>query len=386
MEDDQRHRHKPENANDAERPSSDRTREVAERGARKPGGGTLSFGLATFVFCLEFLRDLAGKSVAKKNLPDATGPARSGEETPQAAEGASEIENGPLEIESDAEVARRRKWGTPLVLCAFAIGMAGGVGFMFLYWTGGGNRLLGGALAVCMGGFGAVLVLYARWMMRQELVIAPREELPSNRGEREDTLAVFSSGVRDVQRRSLLRWMAAAVVGLFAAIAVSLLRSLAITHPAEELFSTVWKSGERLVTAQGKTLTVNSLQPGSSMTVFPESSVGSQRSQTVLIRVDQDLLQLPKARSTWAPMGYVAYSRVCTHAGCAVGMFEAHSNLLLCPCHQSTFDVLRGAVPTGGPAARPLPQLPLFVDSEGLLRSKGGFTAPPGPGFTGMPS
>lgn len=308
------------------------------------------------------------------------------EEVPRSQQKPKGIESGTLESETDEEVARRRKWGTPLVLCAFAVGIAGGVGFMYVYWTGGGNRLLGVTLALCLGGFGAVLVLYAHWMMRHELVIAPREEMPSDRNEREDAFETYSSGAREVQRRSLLKWMVAGTAGLFGAIAFSLLRSLAITHPAEALFTTVWKPGERLMTAGGKLLTVDSLQPGSSMTVFPESSVGSEQSQTVLIRVDQQLLRLPKERANWTPMGYIAYSRVCTHAGCAVGMFEAHSNLLLCPCHQSTFDVLRGAVPTGGPAARPLPQLPLYVDSDGLLCARGGFTSPPGPGFTGMPS
>lgn len=386
MEDDPGYRPMPEQADDAGGPSSSSNRETARRRGRKAGGGILTFGFAAFVFCLEYIRDLAGKPRTGKNQPETAMPNGNSEEELNVANEGSAVEDGPLEVESDAEVARRRRWGTPLVLCAFAIGMAGGIGFMMFYWSGGSNRLLGGALAICMGGFGSVLVLYARRMMRQELVIAPREELPSGPGERGDTASVFASGMHDIERRSLLKWMAAGVAGLFAAIAFSLLRSLAITHPAEELFSTVWKPGERLVTDQGKPLTVDSLQPGSSMTVFPENSVGSQRSQTVLIRVDQNLLRLPKARATWAPMGYVAYSRVCTHAGCAVGMFEAHSNLLLCPCHQSTFDVLRGAVPTGGPAARALPQLPLFVDGNGYLCSRGGFTAPPGPGFTGMRS
>ena len=84
-------------------------------------------------------------------------------------------------------------------------------------------------------------------------------------------------------------------------------------------------------------------------------------------------------------MGYLAYSRVCTHAGCPVGLYQKQSHLLLCPCHQSSFDVLNGAEPTGGPAARPLPQLPLYADADGTLRAGGAFTAPPGPGFWGMP-
>jgi ubiquinol-cytochrome c reductase iron-sulfur subunit len=81
----------------------------------------------------------------------------------------------------------------------------------------------------------------------------------------------------------------------------------------------------------------------------------------------------------------LAFSRICTHAGCPVGLYQSETHLLLCPCHQSTFNVLQSAVPTGGPATRSLPQLPLYVDSDGTLRASGGFSEPPGPGFWGMP-
>ncbi len=79
--------------------------------------------------------------------------------------------------------------------------------------------------------------------------------------------------------------------------------------------------------------------------------------------------------------GLVAYSKLCTHVGCPVGLYQADSHLLLCPCHQSTFDVLDGAKPVFGPATRPLPQLPIGVDDEGYVVSQGDFAAPPGPGF-----
>ena len=80
----------------------------------------------------------------------------------------------------------------------------------------------------------------------------------------------------------------------------------------------------------------------------------------------------------------MAYSKVCTHAGCPVGLYRAREHQLLCPCHQSTFDVLRGAVPVFGPAARPLPQLPISVDAEGYLVALGDFPDPIGPGFWDM--
>ncbi|MBA3431839.1 MAG: Rieske (2Fe-2S) protein [Actinobacteria bacterium] len=116
-------------------------------------------------------------------------------------------------------------------------------------------------------------------------------------------------------------------------------------------------------------------------TVFPEGHVGVSDGQTVLVRVDPDLLDLPEGRSEWTPEGVLAYSKICTHVGCAVGLYRSEAQELLCPCHQSTFDVLRGAVPTFGPAARPLPQLPLSLDDEGYLTATGDFSEPPGPSF-----
>ena len=104
------------------------------------------------------------------------------------------------------------------------------------------------------------------------------------------------------------------------------------------------------MTTEGRLVTTETLRPGSTVSVFPENRVGQVNAQAVLVRVDEQLLRLPKAKAVWAPQGYLAYSRVCTHAGCSVGLYEAETCLLECPCHQSTFDVLSAAQPTGGPA------------------------------------
>jgi ubiquinol-cytochrome c reductase iron-sulfur subunit len=93
-----------------------------------------------------------------------------------------------------------------------------------------------------------------------------------------------------------------------------------------------------------------------------------------------------EGRSDWAPEGCLAYSKICTHAGCPVGLYRAEAGELLCPCHQSTFDVYTGAVPVFGPAARPLPQLPLDVNEEGYLVAQGDFSAPVGPSFWNLES
>lgn len=285
----------------------------------------------------------------------------------------------------ETERVEHEKVGTILVGCAFLVSAAGGISFLVAYWTGGSNWLLGSSLAVFLGGSGIMLVLWSHLLTLRHQVVMKREQLNPPPQAREAAAEDFDIGEQQIHRRGLLKWMAAGAGALFASIFVTWFRSLG-SSPDPVLFSTVWKPGQRLMTQDGNPVSVNDLQPGNTVIVFPEGSIGSERAQTVLLRVHQDLLHLPSDRHGWAPMGNLAFSRVCTHAGCAVGMYETTTHLLMCPCHQSTFDVLRGAQPTGGPAARPLPQLPLYADEQGILRAAGGFSAPPGPGFWGMPS
>jgi ubiquinol-cytochrome c reductase iron-sulfur subunit len=84
---------------------------------------------------------------------------------------------------------------------------------------------------------------------------------------------------------------------------------------------------------------------------------------------------------SWTVDGIIAYSKLCTHAGCPVGLYVQQLGELLCPCHQSVFDILAGATPVAGPAARPLPQLPIAVGADGTLVARGDFSAPVGPGY-----
>lgn len=78
---------------------------------------------------------------------------------------------------------------------------------------------------------------------------------------------------------------------------------------------------------------------------------------------------------------YYAYSKICTHIGCPTSLYEAQTNRILCPCHQSQFDALHYGKPVFGPAARALPQLPITVDEEGYLIAAGNFIEPVGPAF-----
>lgn len=288
-----------------------------------------------------------------------------------------------LDAEPGANPKRRESLGTVLAAFTFLAAITGGFGFLVAYWADASNLFLGGSLALALGGFGATLVIWGRMLTVQREAIALREPLRPSVAERQAADEAFTFGAQDIRRRCMLRWIGFTGAAMFTTMAASLLRSLGLPSYAA-LNSPIWRRGQRLMTADGKSVSINSIQPGNTLTVFPEDSIGDERSQTVLVRVDQTLLELPQDRKTWAPNGILAYSRVCTHAGCTVGLYEKTSYLLMCPCHQSTFDVLRAARPNGGPAARPLPQLPIYADSDGILRAGGGFSQPPGPGFWGM--
>src|SRR2546430_8935553 len=111
----------------------------------------------------------------------------------------------------------------------------------------------------------------------------------------------------------------------------------------------------------------------------------------IVVRLKPAELRLPSDRRAWAPGGILAYSKICTHAGCAVALFRKPTfpavepgPALVCPCHYSTFDPTKGGNVIFGPAGRPLPQLPLAVDGKGELRAAGNFSGPVGPSWWGV--
>jgi ubiquinol-cytochrome c reductase iron-sulfur subunit len=159
----------------------------------------------------------------------------------------------------------------------------------------------------------------------------------------------------------------------------------------DRLGQSPWQAGTRLVDEDGAPLRADVVAQGTFVTAFAEGADKRELgSPVVLVRLQEDTLRLPAARGDWAPQGIVAYSKICTHAGCAVALYRAPKNEdtapppgLVCPCHYSTFDPARAAKVVFGPAGRPLPQLPLQIDDDGVLRAAGPFSGPVGPAWWG---
>lgn len=268
-----------------------------------------------------------------------------------------------------------------VVAWAFAASAVGSAGLIIVYALGGDAQIEGILLAISLGGLGVGIGLWGTDLMVSPEETEERPPLPSSDEDRAELDVAFGS--KEVTRRSLLvRLLGAAVAALGAALAVP---SLSLgPQPGSSLFRTRWRSGARVVDSTGRALRPADIPFDSVITAFPQGAAGNADSQTLLLRIDPGLLRLSPERMGWVPEGVVGYSKICTHAGCPVGLYRVQARELLCPCHQSTFDVLRGAAPIFGPAARPLPQLPLAVDDEGFLISTDDFPEPVGPSFWNM--
>jgi ubiquinol-cytochrome c reductase iron-sulfur subunit len=236
-------------------------------------------------------------------------------------------------------------------------------------------------LGLALGGFGAGLVLWAKRFMPAGPETEPRDPVASTPEEIAEFRSDFDVGEYELERRSLLTKL---MVGAAAALGVGLLFPINSLGPRPGTWMTTspFRRGTRLVDEEGRPIGVDALDTNGFLTVFPEGDIGDEYAQTALIRLDpQKQLEPVEGREGWTPENYIAYSKVCTHVGCPVGLYEADLGTLLCPCHQSTFDVYDGAQPVFGPAAKPLPQLPLGVDDDGFLIATGPFSGPVGPGF-----
>ena len=258
--------------------------------------------------------------------------------------------------------------------------------FGWAFWINAQPWKLGATLGGGMLFVGVGLVAWGKYLMPRGPFVEERHVLANSVADRDAfAAAIVERGGDVIKRRKLLGGLLGGGLGIFGVVAMfPLLRSLG-PLPKSTLDHTDWTKGSFVVDQTGRRVSVGDLAIGSIVTVFPEGTQDTDRGQavdqTVLIRISNQDFTTLKGRETWGPAGYVAYSKLCTHLGCPVGLYEQQLQLLVCPCHQSMFNVTTGAIPQFGPAPRPLPQLPLYVDSQGFLRSQRDYHVPVGPGF-----
>lgn len=254
------------------------------------------------------------------------------------------------------------------------------IGLGVVYVRGGHPQLEGALLAVALGGIGIALILWAQRFLPAGPHTEDRPLMRAADEQQRSAEETFERGLAPIERRRFLVRLLGASAAAFAAVVLFPIRSLG-PRPGRALLATAWRRGSRVALKDGTLVRAADLAPGTMVVGFPENDLAAADSQIALVRAEPGALQLAPEAAAGAPDGLVAYSRICTHAGCPVGLYEAETHELFCPCHQSVFDVTRGARPTGGPATRPLPQLPIEVDEQGYLRALGDFTEAVGPDF-----
>jgi len=274
----------------------------------------------------------------------------------------------------------------------FVLAGLAGVAFAVVYIVADDTQLLGltAGLALVLAA-GGLFVTGLR-VVPQVTAVEPRPALDDVAAQ-EEAAAYVRDGLQGVSRRRLLKvagGAAAVGVGAVAAVPIASLGP----RPDGRIGESSWARGRRVVDHEGKPILADDVAPGTFLTGFPEGAdMGRLGAPVVIVRLDPDAFDLPPERRDWVPEGIVAYSKICTHAGCAISLFRSPLDqttagvapALVCPCHYSTFDPARGAEVTFGPAGRALPQLPLMIGPGRELRAAGPYSAPVGPAWWGTP-
>jgi ubiquinol-cytochrome c reductase iron-sulfur subunit len=265
---------------------------------------------------------------------------------------------------------------------------------------GASNLTLGLTLGLALLFIGLGIIQWARKLMGDHEMVELRHSAASSPEDREATLAALNAGVEEsgIGRRPLVRNTLLGAVGLLGLPAIVMLRDLG-PLPGDSLEHTIWDEGMRVVRdVIGTPIMPSELEIGDLVNAAPEALFPSEengypeiegvelnvekvKAAVILHRMEPDEIIPGEGRENWSVSGIVCYSKICTHVGCPISLNERTTHHLLCPCHQSTFDLTDSAKVIFGPAARPLPQLPLAVDDEGYLIAQSDFTEPVGPSY-----
>ena len=266
---------------------------------------------------------------------------------------------------------------------------------------GASNVALGLSLAGAMLFLGIGIIHWARKLMADHEIVEMRHPVASSEADREATIVALNTGIEEsgIGRRPLVRNSLLGALGVLTLpVPVVLLRDLG-PLPGDKLYHTIWEEGMRVVRdvvgtpIQASELVIGDLVNAEPAAIFETDENGEpliegvdlqvtkSKSAVILLRMDPDDITPGRGREDWDVDGIVCYSKICTHVGCPISLNERTTHHLLCPCHQSTFDLADSGRVVFGPAARSLPQLPIKVDSEGYLVAQSDFTEPVGPSF-----
>jgi ubiquinol-cytochrome c reductase iron-sulfur subunit len=269
-----------------------------------------------------------------------------------------------------------------------------------LLGLGASNVALGLCLGLALLCLGVGAIQWARKLMSDHEIVEYRHPVASSPEDREETLTALRTGTDEsgIGRRPLIRNSLLGAMGALGLVAIIPLRDLG-PLPGDKLFHTVWKKGMRVVQdvdgapIKPADMEIGQLVNGQPEVFFEEDSEGEPlyegvelqtekaKAAVIIVKMQPDDITPSKGRENWSVNGILCYSKICTHVGCPISLYEQQTHHVLCPCHQSTFDLADNARVVFGPAARPLPQLPLAVDDEGYLVATSDFTEPVGPSF-----
>ena len=248
---------------------------------------------------------------------------------------------------------------------------------------------------------GFALLFLAAALVVVGLKLVPTEEIaeeypPHEHPGEQQVIAelVDESGTRFTRRRLFKLGLLGAGGTLGLALLTPAVSFGPLFHVGDFL-RTPWRRGRRLIDENGRPYRASDIEEKDFYLAFPERTSGEEKEQMaaslVVIRLPPDQLDLPPHLKGYDAGGILAYSRICTHAGCAITLYrtplfqpDEPRPALVCPCHYSTFDPATGGTVTFGPAGRDLPLLPLYVDAGGYLRAKGNFDGPVGPSWWGV--
>ncbi len=317
----------------------------------------------------------------------------------------------PTDVDPRAEKRAERQ-----IVAMLALSMAFSILFVVAYFTfdigdnwdtfagkGASTVALGVTLGMALLLIGAAIIHLSRKLMSDVEMVEMRHPAASPEEDRVATLEALNAGLDEsgLGRRPLVRNTMLGAVGFLSLPLIVPLRDLAAgaNLDIDKLAHTIWEPGMRLVRdVIGTPIKADEIEVGDLVNAAPEAlfpteangyeeldvvqhEIDKAKGAIIIVRMDPNDITPTKGREEWTVDGIICYSKICTHVGCPISLYERTTHHVLCPCHQSTFDLADSAKVVFGPAARPLPQLPLKVDAEGYLVAQSDFTEPIGASY-----